>query len=204
MIREREFQGLSRGLDLGAGVLSHILSPAGVAVLVMTVLAVRGTDGGGVALETALAAVVAFAVIPALVVLIQARSGDTGDVYAPEPAVRRRMLMAGTVCYLMGYVVSEVFCKSPGLHWAGATFSAAAAAVWGIDRVWKISIHNTGAGGGAVLLTQLSPELWPLWGFLPVVVGWARWRRGAHDLAQLAAGTALGGSLAWFLQGRYL
>jgi hypothetical protein len=203
-MKERESQGLSGGLDLCAGGLSHILSPAGVAALVMAVLAVRGTDGGGVALETALAGVLAFAVLPALVVLIQARSSDTRDVYAPEPAVRQRMLMAGTVCYFMGYVVSEVFSKSPGLHWAGATFSAAAAAVWGIDRVWKISIHNTGAGGGVVLLAQLSPELLPLWGILPVVVGWARWRRGAHDLAQLAAGTALGGSLAWFLQGRYL
>ena len=205
MMNERQAFGGGKGWqERCASGLSHVLSPAGVAFLVMAVLALRGAGEGGVALGTALAGVFAFVLVPALVLLVQARSSDTRDVYAPTPAVRRRMLMAGTVCYLIGYVVSEFFSQSPGLHWSGATFCAAAAAVWGIDRIWKISIHNTGAGGGAVLLAGLSPELWPLWGALPVVVGWARWRRGAHDLAQLAAGAALGGSLAWLLQGWFL
>ena len=130
MMNERQAFGGGKGWqDRYANGLSHVLSPAGVAFLVMAVLALRGAGEGGVALGTALAGVFAFVLVPALVLLVQARSSDTRDVYAPAPTVRRRMLMAGTVCYLIGYVVSEFFSQSPGLHWSGATFCAAAAAV---------------------------------------------------------------------------
>ena len=111
------------------------------------------------------------------------------------------MLLVGTACYLLGYAAVVGLDLNDGLRWMGLTFSAGAAAVWGIDRFWKISIHTTGVGGGVVLLAGISPELWPVWGVLPLAAGWARWRRGAHNQLQLVAGTALGAMLAWLLRG---
>ena len=176
--------------------LSHLLNPAGVAILVVGI--------GATSLTTALVGVTIYALIPGLVLITLARRDSRPDVYDPTPAIRQRMLFAGTVCYLTGYVSSEWFGFDPQMRWIGATFSAGAVVVWGLDRVWKISIHNTSAGGGAVLLTEMSPEFWPFWVMLPLVVGWARWVRRAHDLLQLVAGAALGACLAWLLRGRYL
>ncbi|MBT6150024.1 MAG: hypothetical protein HOH74_31580 [Gemmatimonadetes bacterium] len=187
-------------LSGGARALSHIFSPAGVAVLVLVSLAVRR----GLAPEGMLLAIACYVLIPALALFLIGRRDGSQDVYDPSPRTRQRMLMVGTFCYIGGYVVVETLGLNAGLRWAGATFSAGAASVWCIDRVWKISIHNTGAGGGAMLLSGISPDLWPVWCILPIVVGWARWRRGAHDLLQLVAGSFLGGGLAWLLQGQYL
>ncbi len=194
---------LSEWRDRWAVGVSHTLSPAGVATLVLAAMALRSPDGAPVPLWGALVGIAVYALVPAAVLLVLARRSGAADVFDPSKAVRRRMLLAGTICYLMGYGVIEIVGLGSGMRWVGATFAAGAAAVWAIDRGWKISIHNTGAGGGAVLLLELSPELWPFWGLLPLVVGWARWQRGAHDLAQLAAGAALGGGLAWFLRGYY-
>ena len=196
--------GTPKGLSRLALALSHTLSPAGVAVILMAILALRGANGGGLTPSMALGGSFAFAMFPALVLLVMARVSGTSDVYDPVPTVRRRMLLAGTSCYIMSYVIFHIAGENPVMGWVGATFIAGAAVVWSIDRFWKISIHNTGAGGGAVLLAEVAPELWLLWIMLPIVVGWARWHRGAHDLPQLAAGAAVGGILAQMLKGSYL
>ena len=189
--------GRLKGLEMWSWALSHMLSPAGIAVLVLVCLLAK--EGLGLA-EMFIWAVF-YVMVPAIVLLGMARRTGAIDVYDPSPRIRQSMLLAGTVCYLLGYVVVLNLDLNPELRWAGGTFAAAAASVLGIDRAWKISIHNTGAGGGTVLLVGITPDLWPLWCILPVAVGWARWRRGAHNLLQVVVGSALGASLAWLLRG---
>ena len=183
--------------DRWARVVSDVLSPAAVAVLVLVCYMAQGE----LTWEEALAGAVCYVITPAVALLGMARRGGAQDIYDPTPGMRQWMLLVGTACYVLGYAVVAGLDLNPGLRWMGLTFSAGAAAVWGIDRFWKISIHSTGVGGGVVLLADISPELWPVWGILPLAAGWARWRRGAHNPLQLAAGTALGAMLAWLLRG---
>jgi hypothetical protein len=140
-------------------------------------------------------------VLPAVILLILARRADLADVYDPPKDLRQRFLMAGTVCYLIGYVFLFGIDASSQARWMAATFALGAACVWLIDRWWKISIHNAGAGGGAALMAaSLDPAWWPVVGLLPALVGWARWRAGAHSVPQLAAGAALGAAVALSLR----
>lgn len=186
---------------LAAGI-SHVLSPAGVAILVFSgILWPHGADG---AMPLAVCISV-FAGLPgATLLLLGSRTGQ-GDVYDPPPVLRQRFLLLGTCCYLAGYVLFEWLGLAPLLRWAAATFTAGAAAVWLVDRRWKISIHNTGAGGGAALLAGVvGPNLWPLCAVLPIVVGWARWTRRAHTVPQLVAGAALGAAIALLLRGAFV
>lgn len=187
-------------VDIVARLLSHTISPAGIAALVLVVLLMSGRAPAGMVAAGA----VVFVMLPAVVLTAIARRTETHDIYDPTPSVRQTMLMYGTGCYLVGYVVSEVSMAPPELRWMAATFCAGAAIVWGVDRTWKISIHSTGVGGGAVMLLTALPDGWPLWGSLPALVAWARHRLGAHDLAQLAAGTTLGVALALSLRGLFL
>jgi len=119
------------------------------------------------------------------------------DVYDPGRARRQALLSVGVVTYalclgiLVGLGAPDVY------QWAGSTFLGGAAAVWAINRVWKISIHATGAGGAAALVALAQVPGWPLVLGLPLVVAWARWERRAHSPSQLVAGTLLGGLMAW-------
>ena len=199
MMDELTGQGRRKAPERWSRTLSHILSPAGIAVLVLVCLTVTGKLG----LAGMLTGAAFYVLVPAIVLLGMARRSGSADVYDPSPRIRQWMLLSGTICYLLGYVVVVNFHLHPDLRWAGATFAAGATAVLVIDRVWKVSIHNTGAGGGLVLLAGFAPDLWPLWCMLPVVVGWARWHQRAHDLGQLVGGSILGASLAWLLRGLF-
>ncbi|MHA6765703.1 PhzF family phenazine biosynthesis protein [Streptacidiphilus sp. PAMC 29251] len=58
---------------------------------------------------------------------------------------------------------------------------------------WQISIHNAVAGGAAlILILTFGPIAVPA-AFIPVAVGWSRLVLKAHTMAQVIAGTALGG-----------
>lgn len=182
-------------------ILSHLLNPAGIAVLLVAMLAWRGLTQSQ-ALVWGLASLV---VAPGAVVWLMVRRNGGGDIYDPAPTLRGRIAIAGTICYCVSYVGFEAVLATGEWRWVAASFAAGAAAVSGIGRLWKISIHNTGAGGGAVLMAALSP--WGgglLWGLLPLLVGWARWQQRAHTVAQLISGAALGGVLAWSLRGLFL
>jgi len=179
-----------------AGGISHLLSPAGVAMLALLLISGGRSEDMWVLLGLCL-----YVVVPLLVLLLllwhQRCTGDTSDVYDPTPVRRQAMLNLGVVTYALCLVVLSVLEAPPLYCWAGATFLGGAAAVWGINRFWKISIHATGAGGAAALVTLAEASGWPLALGLPVVVGWARWEREAHTGAQLVAGTLLGALVAW-------
>lgn len=191
----------SRGLDRLASLLSHLLNPAGVAAAVCAVLGWTTGTGAG----ATLLGVTALALTPAGALMVLVVRHRMDDAYDPQPPLRQSFLKLGSLCYGLGYALFEALQLHPGIRWAGASFAAGAVSVWLIDRRWKISIHNTGAGGGAVLLgSSTAPALWPVWCALPVVVGWARLRRKAHSPAQLAAGAALGAGVTLLLRGLYL
>ncbi|MFH1570590.1 MAG: hypothetical protein ABIL09_21550 [Gemmatimonadota bacterium] len=186
--------------DLGdnlALLLSHVLSPAGVATAVFAWLAMSGGSWAA-----GLAGVALYAVLPGLSLLYLKRSGVLADVYNPEPQLRQRILVVGAACYGAGYVVLKLSGAPKLMLWAGALYGCGALVVWLIDRYWKISIHSVGVGGG-VLILAVAGDLWLLSPAL-LMVAWARLRLKAHTPAQVVGGLALGCALAASLRTLYL
>lgn len=186
-------------MDRAARAISYLLSPSGVAFLVLSSAVATGR---GEPLWTVVLVLGLFCVLPTGLMLALASRYHLDDVFDPPSAARQLLLITGTIGYLVGYVVMSSLPETSQWRWLGLTFAAGAGSVAVIDRWWKISIHNTAAGGGAVLLTgMVAGDLWPLWWALPVIVGWARWHQRAHDPAQLVAGAVLGAAVAQLSRG---
>jgi membrane-associated phospholipid phosphatase len=60
-----------------------------------------------------------------------------------------------------------------------------------ITRYWKISMHLVGIAGSTTVLTVVYGPIFLLLTPLVILVGWARWRLGAHTLLQALAGVVL-------------
>ena len=185
--------------DRAAGGITHLLSPPALALAVFLWL-----PAGDAPLPAAWGkalAVLLFSVGPAALVVCLARGRDVADIYDPPRRLRRGFLVAGTLCYAAGFAVLQGLQMPPVQRWAAASFAAGAAAVGLVNRWWKISIHGAGSGGAAVVAwTSLGAAWWPLCAVLPLAAAWARWRRGAHTPAQLAAGAGLGAAVTLLLR----
>lgn len=177
--------------------LSHLFSPAVVCFAVFAWLVMAGGSWAA-----GLAGVGLYAVIPGVSLLLLRRAGILLELYNPDRQLRQRILVAGTVCYGVGYVVLKAAGGSPLMLWAGASFCSGALVVWLIDRYWKISIHSVGVSGG-VLILAMAGDLWVLSPAL-LLVAWARLRLRAHTPAQVVGGLALGLLLAVSLRTLYL
>ena len=187
------------GADGAARWITHLLSPPGLALIVFLWLP-AGDDPLSAAWGKALA-ILLFSIGPAALLGWLARGGGVDDIYDPPRPLRRRFLLVGTLCYAVGFALLQGLQMPPVQRWAAASFAVGAAGVGLVNRRWKISIHTTGAGGGAALAaTLVEAAWWPLCALLPLAAGWARWRRQAHSPAQLVAGAVLGAAVTLLLR----
>ena len=187
------------GTDRAARWITHLLSPPGLALAVFLWLPAGETPLPWVWSKAL--AILLFSIGPAALLGSLARGQGVADIYDPPRHLRRRFLIVGTLCYGIGYAVLEGLQMPPDQRWAAASFAVGAAGVGLVNRWWKISIHSAGSGGAAVVAaTVLGAAWWPLCAVLPLAAGWARWRRGAHSLAQLVAGAALGAAVTLLLR----
>ena len=123
--------------DRMAKMISHLLSPIGVAAGVFGVQAIFYREDAAWGPITI--ALILFVVIPIIVTLWIRRHGIE-EVYNPEPFRRQRFLLMGTICYLTGYIIFITIGAEPYLAWSACTFAVAAGLVCGINLFWKISI----------------------------------------------------------------
>jgi hypothetical protein len=56
---------------------------------------------------------------------------------------------------------------------------------------WKVSLHLVGSGGRPTMFVLLVGPILLVLTPLVALVGWARWRVGAHTVAQAAVATVL-------------
>jgi membrane-associated phospholipid phosphatase len=179
-----------------ASIVSHLLSPAGIAVLVLLGLPLQANDPAWTGLVLGL-----YVAIPLIAMaILSVRGSRAGDFYDPGPSHRRRLLAMGVVIYAVSAALLWALGAPGEYKWAGATFFVGAAIVWLVNFFWKVSIHATGAGGAVGILFLAAAPGWPLAMGLPVLVGWARLARGAHNASQVISGTLLGAAVAWFCQ----
>ena len=179
--------------------LSHLFSPAGVALVLFAFLS-QLTGGRWLA---GVVGVVWYGIIPAAVMLYLKSSGRLTELYDPEPGQRRWILRVGVVCYALGYAVLSLVGAPDIILWCAASFCGGALLVTLINGYWKISIHSVGVGGGLLILMVVGG--WGLWpaGVAAAAVAWARLRLGAHSPVQVVAGLALGTLQSWGLLALY-
>jgi membrane-associated phospholipid phosphatase len=112
-------------------------------------------------------------------------------------AEREKVLYAFVVFYAAGTVTLALLHSPRLLTAALAGYAASSLLVLVITRYWKISTHALGITAPLVVLTALyGPQPAPFYVLIPIV-GWSRVHLGAHTVAQVAAGTLLGGVSVW-------
>ncbi len=172
-----------------AGLISHILNPAGVALIVWVGWWI-GHPGDGLVV---LVGVLFYAVLPALSILNMVRTGAMDTLYPTVRAQRNGLLLVGALSYGVGVGVLWTMGADRLLLAAGMSFTVATLLVYCINLRWKISIHCVGVGG-AVGLGILAWGIDRAWlGLLAVLlVAWSRLYVRAHTRLQVVAGLGLG------------
>ncbi len=172
--------------------ITHLLSPAGVATLVFLGIPLLTGEGH----RAGLVAAGIFVIIPVALVKHVKAAWAIEDVYDPGPQMRARILALGNIVYLIGFITLKVIGAGSVMLWSAASFLCGGALVWVISRHWKISIHAVGVGGGVIiLLVAGGTGVWPVV-LAPIAVSWARLRLGAHTIGQLVAGSVLGAGVS--------
>jgi membrane-associated phospholipid phosphatase len=124
-------------------------------------------------------------------VLLGVRRGTFTDQHLSLREQRILPLVFGLVCAAAVFVVLFL------LHASLALIATLSAIFLGgiitllITRHWKISMHLVGMAGSATVLSLVYGPIFLLLAPLVLLVGWARWRVGAHTPLQAVAGVAL-------------
>jgi membrane-associated phospholipid phosphatase len=184
------FKSASRAEKV-ARVITEVLAPANLVIALLLFIGWHSTRGWA-GLGWGLLAALFCGVIPISVVLLGVRRGDLTDKHirirgqrvVPMAASMLSVVAGVALLYVLGAprdVSALVVAMLVGL------ISSMAVTVW-----WQISIHNSVAGGTAmILILALGPTMIPFFG-IAAAVGWSRLTLKAHTLTQVLAGTALG------------
>lgn len=181
-------------LDTAARVLTEVISPAPLAVMVITAVAWNSLMSPLEAVLWALVCVVFGAVIPTVFLYLGARF-QKWDHHVTERPRRRWPLVVCLLSVSTGTGIVLGFDGPRSLLILGAWMSVAFIAVLCITDwwKWKVSVHGVAAGTAACVLSALYGPVaamvaWPL----VVVVGWSRVRLRAHTTTQVIVGTLIG------------
>jgi hypothetical protein len=137
--------------------------------------------------------VTAFGISVALLLFIYqgVRRGRYSDHHLSVRTQRLVPLVVGLLCAVIALILLLVLQASQTLLAAVAAVLVCGICTLAITARWKISFHHVGAAGAAAVLTLLFRTMGLLLIPFVAIVGWARWRVGAHTDAQAIAGTAL-------------
>lgn len=151
-------------------------------------------------------AIVTMAVAPYLATILMSRAGKVSDRFVGDRSQRTPILIGTLATVLLGIAALVILEAPTSLILVAGVAVIALMIVTAITLRWKISIHTTIAAFFAVLQIVLYGPLGAAAIVIPVMVGWARLRLGAHTASQVIAGavlgTVLGGAYAvavgWF------
>lgn len=174
-----------------ARVLTEVFAPA---VLVAALILVSSFVPGGfqAGLPFALVAVFFIAVLPFAVVVVLTRRGNLTDHHISRRSQRAPVLGGAIVSVLVGLWVLAGMGAPAGLMTMIISVLVGIIAVLIVNLVWKLSAHTAVAVFfAAAMVAYFGP--WGLFAaVVPVGVGWSRIRLGAHTVAQVFAGGAVG------------
>ncbi|WP_405017403.1 hypothetical protein OHV05_10220 [Kitasatospora sp. NBC_00070] len=177
--------------EKAAKVVTDVLAPANLVIGLLLLVGWQGSHSWG-GLGWGLLAALFCGVIPLGIILLGVRRGALTDKHI---RVRRQRMIP------MGASLVSVVAGVTALHALGApseVFALAVAMLVGLVTSllvtvwWQISIHNSVAGGAALILMLVFGPLLALSAAAVAAIGWSRLVLKAHTLPQVLAGTALG------------
>lgn len=191
----QEAVGSSARDEHAAHAVSTVLSPAWLGAVCLVLAGLRQTGPAGAMWGLAVAVLVLGA--PMALLARRARSGRYADRFVPER--RDRHAVYAAVGLLLVVALALLWTMGPAVGAPRAVALTLAALLAGllalipITFAWKVSAHAGVAGATAVIIPVLvSPWLGLATGLIPVLVGWARVRLGAHTPAQVVVGALIG------------
>ena len=198
---------MSIGIDAGdspprtlarraARLVTEVFAPAVWAAVMPLVIAVHAASGVAAGLAWGAFAAVFSSVIPYGIIWLGVRRGQLTDHHIGRREQRRRPLLLGLACVLIG-ITALVLLRAPRelIAMVVVMFVVGLGATL-VNHYWKLSIHAAVASGSvAVLVLVFGPAL--LAGAaLVALVGWSRVVLRDHTTAQVLAGTCAGAVLA--------
>lgn len=174
-----------------ARVISEVLGPAPVLTLVLVQAGIQQADMRGFWL--ALIAALFVAIGPYAAMVVMARAGKVSDRFVGRRSQRAPILLAVLGSLAVGLVLLVVL-RAPASLVAMTIMSAVGlVVVMIVNLAWKLSIHSAIAScAWALQFAFLPAPVAILLVVLPIMVAGARVREGAHTVAQVVAGSAVG------------
>ncbi len=197
-IMRKEEQATTPHVAMGkrlAQVLSEIFNPLFVALPTLLGIARVSAPDLPHALLWWVVAVLGVSIAPTLFVLRGVRSGRYTDHHVSVREQRLVPLLFGAACVVITFILLLALHASRPLIATMTAVIVVLLLATLITRFWKISLHLVGITGAVTAYTLLFGPLFLFLSPLVLLVGWARWRVGAHTPWQAAAGVALAVSL---------
>jgi membrane-associated phospholipid phosphatase len=164
--------------------------------LVVTVVLIGWHTDGLPGAGWGLAAALFTAVVPTLFIDYGIRRGRWSDRNVGARRPRLAVLAFSAASVAAGLILLMVGGAPRLLTGYLAFMLASVALLAAITTVWKISIHCAVASGSVVILAlSFGPLVWPAYA-LVVLLAWARVTLQDHTVAQVVAGSVLGGAAA--------
>ena len=178
-----------------AQVLSEIFGPA---PLLTFALVQAGAQTGARGIWTALLGSLLIAVLPYAALILLARSGRVSGRFVSQRRQRGPILACVLVSVILGVSLLIWLGAGAQLLAVGIASILGLLVVTAVNLAWKLSIHAAiAAFVGVLQFTYLPPLIAGALLLVPVAVGWARVREGAHTPLQVLAG--YGSGVAVFL-----
>jgi hypothetical protein len=180
-----------RGSTQLASVLSLLLSPVGIAFLVILIftLGIPGTPEHTTMPFSLLLGVLFFCVFPIGAILYSYRKGVV-DIWVSDRVTRTPFYIVAILSYIVGALLFHV------LHYnmfflLSLAYGSVTTIMLLVNSVTKVSTHMAGVAGPLTALTFVFGWVTiPLFLLLPLVM-WARLNMKAHSYGQLLAGTVI-------------
>jgi membrane-associated phospholipid phosphatase len=178
-----------------AQVISEVFGPAPLLTLA---LVQAGALTGARGIWTALLGSLLIAVLPYGALILLARAGRVSGRFVSDRRQRGPILACVLVSVVLGVAALVWLGAGPDLLAVGIASIIGLLVVTAVNLAWKLSIHAAiAAFVGVLQFTYLPPLIAALLLIVPVAVGWARVREGAHTPLQVLAG--YGSGVAVFL-----
>ena len=174
-----------------ARLVSEIFNPLLVALPTFLVIALASAPDVPRALLWWIVTVAGISVAPLLFIWRGVRKGRYSDHHVSVREQRFVPLVFGLGCLVVAFGALYFLSVSRVLIATVSAVIVACVITLLITRYWKISLHLIGIAGTVTAFTLLFGPRLLLLAPLVALVGWARWRVGAHTPLQALAGTAL-------------
>ena len=179
-----------------ARLVTEVLAPAPVVAALLLAVAWRSAPTPAEAVRWALLAAAFCSALPMLYILRGVRRGRLTDHHVRLRRQRRGPLLVAGASVLVGLALL-LAAGAPravvALVGAGGVGLAVAVA---ITQVWKISVHAAVAAGAVVVLVLVFGPALLVLAPLVALSAWARVQLEDHTPAQVAAGAAVGATVA--------